>query len=100
MLHRVLRFEVKREGLADAIAAVQTLVDEVGRKEGGTAVFQAFQDKDAPTRFTLWMAFRVPTALNYHQGTAWQKAFLAKMGPLFVAPPVATELTPIEPARK
>ena len=45
MNHRFLRYEVRRESLPAALAAIQSFVDEVGRKEGGTARYEAFQDK-------------------------------------------------------
>jgi len=100
MLHRFLRYEVRREGLADALAATRAFVDEVGRKEGGTASYKAFQDKATPTRFTHVMAFRVANAEQYHRGTPWMKAFLAKVQPLCVAPMAYEDVAEVEPAAR
>lgn len=98
MLHRLLRYEVRKDALPDALAATRAFVDEVGRKEGGTASYKAFQDKAAPTRFTHLMAFRVANAEQYHKATPWMKAFLAKVQPLCVAPFAYEDLAEVEPA--
>lgn len=98
MLHRFLRYEVRREALDDALAATRAFVDEVGRKEGGTASYKAFQDKSHPTRFTHVMSFRVASAQQYHQGTPWMKAYSAKMQPLLAQPFVYEDVTEVEPA--
>ena len=86
MMHRMVTFQVRREGLDKARAAVAAYADEVGRKEGGTAFFHAYQDAQDPTRFVLLMAFRVASAEQYHEGTAWAKKWREAMAPLLAAP--------------
>ncbi len=97
MMHRIETFEVRKEGLDAARKAVAAFADEVGRKEGGTASFLALQETDAPTRFALVMAFRVPSAAQYHDGTAWAKRFRETIAPLCVQPPEARSLAPVAP---
>lgn len=87
---RFVRFEVRKEALPQALAAIQAYVDEVNRKEGGTATYRAFQDVDHPTRFTQFMVFRTPAGEEYHRKTAWYKRFNETVGPLCVAPPETT----------
>jgi len=92
MHHRIVTFRVKKEHVAAAQNAAKAFVDEVTRKEGGTASYQALQQEDDPTRFVHLVAFRVPTAAKYHDGTAWRKKFLETIGPLCEEPPRAVEL--------
>lgn len=92
MIHRIETFEVRKESVDAAKKAVLAFADEVGRKEGGTARFEALHETDRPTRFTLVMAFRVPSAAQYHDGTAWRKRFREAIGPMCSAPPEAKTL--------
>lgn len=96
MITKFARYQVRREGIADAVTATRAFVDEVNRKEGGTAKYEAYQDKADPTRFTHMMAFRTPAAEDYHQKTAWNKAFLAKLTPLCVQPPALETVEKLE----
>ena len=93
MLHKLLTYEVRKEAVPQAVDLARAFADEVGRKEGGTAKYQVFQDAAHPTRFTHLMAFRVPSAEDYHKKTAWHKRFTEAMAPLCVAPPAASALT-------
>ncbi|HWG91179.1 MAG TPA: antibiotic biosynthesis monooxygenase [Candidatus Thermoplasmatota archaeon] len=86
MIHRFARFEVKKEHLPAALTAIKAFVDEVGRKEGGTATYKSFQDTEHPTRFLHYMVFRVASAEDYHKKTAWHKRFLETLGPLCTEP--------------
>ena len=97
MMHRIETFEVRKEVLDEARKLVVAYADEVGRKEGGTASFVALQETDHPTRFALVMAFRVPSAAQYHDGTAWAKRFREAMAPLCVRAPEARALAPVVP---
>jgi len=97
MNHRLVSFEVRREAVDEARKALAAYADEVGRKEGGTAFFHAYQDKDAPQRFTLVMAFRVASAESYHDGTAWAKRFRETVTPLCVAPMQTRAIQPVAP---
>lgn len=97
MIVKLARYEVRKESVAQAAELTRAFVDEVVRKEGGTAKYEAYQHKGDPTRFTLFMSFRTPSAEQYHQKTAWAKAFLEKIGPLCVAPPAFEEITPLTP---
>jgi quinol monooxygenase YgiN len=95
MIHKFARFQVKRDKLAEAVACVATFVDEVARKEGGTAKYEAFQDAADPTQFTHYMVFRTPSAEKYHQTTPWVKTFVAKLYPLCVEEPAFVDVTPV-----
>lgn len=96
MIIKLARYQVKKEAVAQAAALTKAFVDEVVRKEGGTAKYEAFQAKDDPTRFTHVMSFRTPSAEQYHQKTAWAKAFLEKLAPLCASPPVSEELVALQ----
>ena len=82
MITRILRYEVRKEALAPAVEATRAFVDEVNRKEGGVASYKAYQGKEAPTHFLHVMTFRVPSAEQYHKGTAWHKKFRAAIEPI------------------
>ncbi len=88
MIHRFVHFEVRRDSLDEALTAIRSFVDEVGRKEGGTASYDSFQDDAEPTRFTHYVVFRTPAAEAYHRNTAWNKRFTETVGKLCVAPPM------------
>lgn len=97
MIHRIETFEVRKEALDAAKKATLAFADEVGRKEGGTARFEALQDAQAPTRFVLVMSFRVASAATYHDGTAWRKRFVETLAPLCTTPLAARTLAPVSP---
>lgn len=100
MLHRFVRFEVRKDALPQALDAIRAFVDEVGRKEGGTATYRSFHDKAEPTRFTHYAVFRTPSAEQYHRGTPWMKAFMAKLEPLCTQKPSATDVDEVAPAAR
>ncbi len=87
MIRKFARFEVSTENLDATLKVIRAFVDEVGRKEGGTATYHSFQDVDHPTRFTHFMEFRTPAAESYHQKTAWCKRFVDALYPLCTSPP-------------
>jgi quinol monooxygenase YgiN len=93
MMHQIVTFEVKREGIEAARTAVATYADEVTRKEGGTAFFHAYQESEKPSRFVLVMGFRVASAVQYHEGTAWAKKLREALAPLLLAPMESRALT-------
>lgn len=92
VLHRMLRYQVRRDAVDAARAAAAALADEVGRKEGGTASYRAFQEAADATRFVHVMSFRTPSAEKYHDGTAWQKRFRDVVRPLCMEPPATVAL--------
>lgn len=96
MITRIARYEVRKEAVPQVLDAVRAFVDEVARKEGGTARYEAYQEKGEPTRFTHIMAFRTPSAMEYHQKTAWCKRFVEVLYPLCSAPPVFVDVERIE----
>lgn len=87
-----LTYEVRKDAVATALAATTAFVDEVRRKEGGTARYAAFQEKANPARFVHTMAFRTPSAEEYHRKTQWAKRFHETIGALCVAPPTAVDM--------
>ena len=96
MIRRLITYEVRKEALPQALAATRAFVDEVTRKEGGTAAYRVYQHKDPETRFTHYMEFRMPAAEQYHQKTAWRKKFEDAMGPLRTGAPVVADVTLVE----
>lgn len=95
MITKLAHFEVRREAIPQAVAAVKAFVDEVKRKEGGTARYEAYQSGDG-TQFTHVISFRVASAEQYHQKTAWHKRFHETIGPLCTKPFLVTDATPVE----
>ena len=95
MIVRHLRYSVRREAAADALAAARAYADEVNRKEGGTARYEVYHGKEDPTRFVHVMAFRTPSAEDYHRKTAWAKAFQEKLAG-WGAKPEAEDLVKVE----
>lgn len=96
MITKFARFEVRKESLPKALELVRAFVDEVERKEGGTARYESWQDVAEPTRFTHLMTFRTPAAEKYHQGTAWHKRFLDGLQPLCSQVPAYSEAKQIK----
>lgn len=96
MIVKIARYHVRKESVADAATLVRAYVDEVTRKEGGTARYEAYQDVADPTRFTHIMAFRTPSAEDYHGKTAWSKAFMTKLTAMCVEPPVSVAVNKLE----
>ena len=90
MLHRLMTYEVRKEAVPQALELARAFADEVGRKEGGTAKYQVFQDAAQPTRFVHLMAFRVPSAEDYHKKTAWHKRFTEALAPHCTVAPSST----------
>ena len=97
MIHKLTTYEVRREAIPQALELARAFVDEVGRKEGGTAKYEAFQDAEHPTRFLHHMVFRTPSAEDYHRKTAWNKRFTEALAPLCVEPPRFSTVTPVVP---
>jgi quinol monooxygenase YgiN len=95
MIHKLVTYEVRKESVPQALELVRAFVDEVGRKEGGIAKYQVWQDAAQPTRFTHHVVFRVPSAEDYHKKTAWNKRFTEALAPLCAAPPVAAVVNPV-----
>ncbi|HUR69983.1 MAG TPA: antibiotic biosynthesis monooxygenase [Candidatus Thermoplasmatota archaeon] len=86
MITKLARYEVRREGVEKAVSATKTFADEVRRKEGGTARYDVFHEAGDGTRFLHIMTFRVASAEQYHEKTAWHKAFSEAMKPLLAKP--------------
>ena len=92
MLTKLVRYQVRRDAVDAARAAILKFADEVRRKEGATARFDVFQETADPTRFFHVVAFRAAAGEKYHEGTAWRKAWLAAVEPLCLEKPVATAI--------
>lgn len=96
MLHRLLVYEVRKESIPQALALTRVFVDEVGRKEGGTARYVAFHETANPGRFVHQVAFRVASAEDYHLKTQWRKRFLEGIQPLCTSPPTMVPLDAVD----
>lgn len=93
--HKLATYRVRKGDVDKARALVASFVDEVRRKEGGTAKYEVWQDAVDPARFTHHMVFNTPAAEKYHATTPWAKKFQEAMGPLYDAPPAIVEVTPV-----
>lgn len=98
VLHKLGTFEVRTESLDEALELVRAFADEVGRKEGGTAGCEFYQDAARPTRFLHHLRFRVASAEDYHNKTAWRKRFHDALLPLCTQPPSYSTIKPVESA--
>lgn len=96
MLHRLVTYQVRKDSLPQALALARAFVDEVGRKEGGTASYKAWQDAEEPTRFLHFASFRTPSAEEYHRKTQWHKKFHDALQPLCSQAPRTMPLTPVD----
>lgn len=96
MIRKKAEYAVRKEALPDALAAIRAFVDEVARKEGGTASYRAYQHVEDETKFTHFMEFRTPAAEQYHRQTPWVKKFVATLYPLCTVEPAFTDLKPVE----
>lgn len=95
MIHKLARFRVQKDKLADAVATIEEFVDNVARREGGVVMYRSLQDKDDPTRFTHYMIFRTKSAEDNHQKTGWVKAFVAKLYPMCSEAPTFADVNVI-----
>lgn len=98
MIVKIARYQVRKDAVPQTLAALRAFLDEVERKEGGTARYEAYQGKDDPTRFMHTMVFRTPAAEQYHQKTAWCKRFVETISPLCVEPLAFEEVARVEKA--
>lgn len=98
MIVKFARYRVRSDAVPKALALVRAFVDEVARKEGGTARYDAYQHAEDASRFTHHMAFRTPAAEDYHRKTAWCKRFVEGLYPLCVEEPVFETVVPVESA--
>lgn len=96
MIVKLLRYRVRKEALPQALDATRAVVDEIVRKEGGTARYEAYQDTAEPTRFTHLMVFRTPSAEEYHRKTAWNQRFQTTLASLCTEPPTTETLSRVE----
>lgn len=94
-IHKLTTYRVHKGDVDKARALVAAFVDEVGRKEGGTGKYEAWQDVADPTRFTHHAVFNAPAGEKYHASTPWMKKFNEAMAPLYEAPPQTSEVKPV-----
>lgn len=97
VIERFVRYEVRKEALDEAVRLAAALVDEVQRKEGGTASYKVWQEVAHPTRFLHHVVFRTPAAEQYHGKTAWRKRFDEALRPLCAQEPVAVDVRAVQP---
>lgn len=95
VIHKLMRYKVRRADLDAVLALVASFVDEVGRKEGGTALYRALQHGDDPTRFTHYMVFRTKSAEDNHHKQPWTRAFHQKLAPLCEEAPQTLDAKPV-----
>ena len=96
VIRKLMTYDVRKEDVAKALEAVRAFVDEVNRKEGGTAAYRVYHHKEPATRFTHFMEFRAPAGEKYHQGTAWAKKFQATLQPMCTTPPAYQDVELVE----
>jgi quinol monooxygenase YgiN len=75
------RFHVPPSNAGRALAAIRTFVEHV-RTEEGTEWYQAFRDRDDPTRFVHWMVFSDEEAERVHGSSEAVGRFTDELYPL------------------
>jgi quinol monooxygenase YgiN len=79
------RFRVPPQNAGRALAAIRTFVEHV-RTEEGTERYQAFRDRDDPTRFVHWMVFSDEDAERVHGSSEAVGRFTDELYPLCDGP--------------
>ena len=78
------RFQVRRDGIEAAVAAVREFVAYVAANEPGTFRYESLQEKDDPTRFLHVFVFRDAEARRIHSSSPGVERFTNVLYPLCV----------------
>jgi quinol monooxygenase YgiN len=86
MVRQLARYQVRADGVDQAVAAIREFVADVRSNESGTLRYEAWQEKDDRTRFTHIFVFRDSEAEQTHSDSAAVKTFAGILYPLCLAP--------------
>ena len=86
VIHKTATFQVRRERLDTAAAAIREFVDYVRANEPGTLRYDSFQQRDDPTKFVHVFTFWDAKAEDIHSSSAAVKRFTDVLYPLCVEP--------------
>ena len=95
MIQKTARFQVRREGLQPALAAIREFVAYVATHEPGTFRYEAFQEKDDRTRFLHVFVFRDVEAERIHSSSDAVERFTKVLYPLCVEPVTFIEFSTV-----
>ena len=94
LIHKTARFQVRREGLERALAAIREFIAYVREHErGATLRYESWQDKADPTTFVHLFTFRDAQAERNHSSSAAVKRFTKVLYPLCIEPVEFTDFT-------
>lgn len=94
MVTKLLRYEVQKDKLTQAISVVQEFVSRVHEMEPDT-YYAAYQTPNK-YEFIHFMSFTDGSAEEHHQNASYTKKFTSTLYPLCVEDPESTLLTEIE----
>ena len=83
-IHTIAQYRVKPSGVDKVKRAIAEFVPYVRANEPGTKLYQAWQQKDDPTRFVHFFIFEDEAAHTVHANSAAVKRFEAAYGPELV----------------
>ena len=78
------------KNLAFVDSIIKEFISNIKAKEPNTTMYRSFQVKETPCQFSHMISFTDAVAEEVHRKTAYSKAFVAKLYPLCVEPPVFT----------
>jgi quinol monooxygenase YgiN len=95
VISKTARFQVRREGLEKALAAIREFVAYVAANEPGTVRYDAFSEVEEPTRFLHVFTFRDAEAERVHSTSHAVERFTSVLYPLCVEPVRFTDLATV-----
>jgi quinol monooxygenase YgiN len=84
----IARYRVRPEGIPKVRGAIEEFVRYIKAHEPGTRLYEAWQEKDDPTRFAHLFIFESPEANELHGRSAAVKRFESVYRPELVEGPV------------
>jgi quinol monooxygenase YgiN len=85
-IRQLARYQVRPEAVDRCLAAIHEFVAYVRANEPGTLRYDAWQERDNPTRFVHSFVFRDAQAHRAHSASAEVKRFAAVLYPECLAP--------------
>ena len=86
MIRQLATYQIRPEGIATVREAIRVLVGHVREYEPDILRYEAWQERDDPTRFSHSFVFRTAAAEQAHSDSAATKRFAALPYPLWLAP--------------
>ena len=87
-IYTIAEYRVRPEGAAKVRKAIEEFVPYIRASEPGTRLYEAWQQKDDPTRFVHFFIFEDAAANEVHGQSAAVKRFEAAYGPELIDGPV------------